>query len=175
MKNLVLALLLTTPYSAFAVTTAYCPRGLGIRVSQVSITKNLPTILRELASPSFPEQNAAVQQSISNLANQPFIQGIFPLVQAKDGRCLYQTPNLAGGKIELYTERGVNTLYLQVPIGPRGILLRSYMHFDLQPGRVVLAATPAGIALAIPRYDYTDYSAGGPLIFIGQSFKTESR
>jgi hypothetical protein len=69
-------------------------------------------------------------------------------------------------KIEIY---GDNKMYVQATLGPRGILSRTYLDIKVLKPDYVQLENEGSVAMAIPRYPYTSYTAGGDLEFIGKS------
>jgi hypothetical protein len=98
---------------------------------------------------------------------------MFSLTRARGGRCRYENNDAQNSeeKIEIYTTRGVDKLYMQTDLGPRGILLRSYANISsMSPTKISFKeGDSASLAMAIPRYPYESYSAGGPLEFVGKA------
>jgi len=72
-------------------------------------------------------------------------------------------------KIEVFSNEGKNKIYIQANIGPRGLLLRVYAEIEsMNTNDIKLSNVPSSMALAIPRYPYQTYSAGGELLFFGK-------
>jgi len=160
--------------SAYAVRVADCPASIKIESSGLRLNRSLQKILGEAAysgNPADlePEETQAITESINNIATTRSVVRVLPLFKAKSGRCRYESG--ARGdmeEVELYTKAGKDTVLVQTKIGPRGILLRLYGKIESLSKTEIKLSPGASMALAIPRYPYTSYEAGGPLVFVGK-------
>ena len=48
--------------------------------------------------------------------------------------------------------------------------MRNYVDLEFVDGTPVPKTGRSGMALAVPRYPYTSYSAGGALVFVGNGY-----
>lgn len=172
--RLVAAVLFFVSISAFAVTVAECPAHLKVTSKKLKIRSTLETVL-EKVGPDLPEeQEDAIGESYENLralkeisVSHDFWPG------SKNGRCQYKKKG--NEKIVLFTEKGVDQVFFQTDLGPRGTLVRAYATVaKVSPQGVELTEEPARIYIAIPRYPYEDYSAGGPLVGVGDAASTDT-
>jgi hypothetical protein len=117
-----------------------------------------------------PETEAALRAAYQNYRATPAVARHWKLTTAENGRCQYKGLNQE--KIELLTQQGQHSAYIQTAIGPRGILVRTYWRvLTVEPKRVSLANDVGSTYFAIPRYPHELYSAGGPLLRIGTARK----
>lgn len=64
----------------------------------------------------------------------------------------------------------MDRLVAESDTGKMGIRIRVYAEVDsISPKEVELSDAGKGLALAIPRGPYKDYSVGGPLVFVGNA------
>jgi hypothetical protein len=161
---------LSLSFNGFAVSVKTCPATVQVSVSKLQITSNPKTVAQETFMEFDKEKSAAIKKVFRNLEKTRAVQRTYYLQEARNGRCVYK--NVGEGddqlKIEIYTSKGFDTLFLQSVIGPQGILLRTYARIT-KFQKDLLEVEGNGIALAIPRVGYTHYSAGGPLVFIGHA------
>lgn len=159
-------------FSAFAVPVKNCPSVLTFAYSDVRLKTTAAELIKSYADglPLEEEEIEAINQTFKNIEGTVKVSRTFELKKAKNGRCAYRGPNKGSNeKIEIYSKGGQDYAILQTDIGPRGILARLYAKLDkLSEESVELKGNSyAGLSLAIPRYPYEDYDAGGNLIFIG--------
>lgn len=157
--------------NAVAVQTADCPEKLSVKATKLDVTMSLKKLLAieaELAE----EQEAAIKTAYEKLSNLDELEASYPLTKKANGRCLYEQSGDGIEKIELYSRGGKDRLYFQVELGrgTRGILARVYAEIEsLSKTKVELVDEEGGLALAIPRYPYQSYSAGGTLQYVGDA------
>ncbi len=157
-----------------AVTTSNCPANLKFTLGQIQTDKSAEDILKEYVEFESSEMSEAIHATMGALAKIPSVSRDFSLDSAKGGKCVYADRVSTNEKIELYTTKGSDRFYTQTQLGPRGILLRAYGKIQsLGKNGLIADSTPVRLALAVPRYPYTSYSAGGPLIFVGEARKME--
>lgn len=154
--------------SAFAINTKDCPSNLQVKAAEISITKSIEQVLKGLESHSDVEEYTdSVKLAHGRIADFDDVSLSDALDKAKNGRCIYQVADSIE-KIELYSKGGVDHIYFQKEVGPRGILVRIYGKIaSLSTDGVELTDQKSGVAMAIPRHPYESYTAGGELIFIG--------
>lgn len=111
----------------------------------------------------------AISKSIDNLAAFQSVSRTFKRSEAKNGKCVYGYENTDMEKVEIYSQGGKDKIYLQTNLGPRGILMRAYASIGSVSPNEITVTGGAGVALAIPRYPYTSYSAGGNLAFVAKA------
>jgi hypothetical protein len=167
--------------TSFAVDTKDCPANLSVSYKDLSVTKSVEEVLEELTESQGQyyrdELGKELGQVFQKLRPISQVNRHFLLESTKKGRCRYQR-DVEFEKAEIYTQKGKTNLLVQTELGPRGILLRTYARVEiLRPTGLVLSKANPGLALAVPRSPYKDYSAGGPLVFIGKvgEFKTSVR
>lgn len=168
MRFLILISLLIAPALSFAVRTAHCPQQIEVRTGNFEITKSFEAILAELYNDA-DLQRENVRQSIQNLMRAGLIARVLPLTQKNNGRCVYGNPRADAENIVIYTTQGRDVFLFQTPIGPDGLLLRAYADVEVHQGKVTAGHRGAGLALAVPRYPYKSYHAGGLLVFFGRA------
>ncbi len=171
MKFLAFAMIISS--QAFAVQVKHCPAKISVEVSDFQVTKSAAAVTVEDDEELNGEQGLAIQAAVKNASATKSIKKSFSLKLAKEGRChYYSEPFEHSQEIDLYTRNGKNTLMVSAAMGPRGILLRTYIPVtSVKDGKITLEKKAAGIALALPRYPYEDYEAGGALVFIGKANK----
>lgn len=162
---LVLALLPTTSQ---AVVTANCPKELQVTVARIELNKSYKQIKNELGSTEEEELNA-LSKTYENLTEASELRLSLPLKTTKGGRCVYKKSNSENEKIELYSTNGKDMLYAQMNIGPRGQMLRAYINVRSYDNHGIETSGSSNLALAVPRFPYKDYSAGGSMAFVGKS------
>ncbi len=176
MKLLVVALLVSL--NSHAVEVRNCPSKLGVAFTNIRVTvtlQNIVTSLTQFGSLE-TEELKALEATYKNLAKNPTVANNYKIVAAKNGQCRYASVlSRAGGSedyVTIYSKGGKDIFMVQNNIGPRGIAVRAYAQIEsLNPGYVKVSTRYPGIALAIPRYPYTDYEAGGALEFVGGTEK----
>jgi len=162
--------------SAFAVSIEDCPENIKVTVSGIEITNSVKNVLKEYDVDEKPDQEKAIRKAFENASETESVKRDFERTLAKDGRCTYSDKEEKDSleKIEIYTTKGQDKLMMQTEIGPRGILLRVYANLTAISADDVALEDKVGIALAIPRYPYESYTAGGPLIYIGKASKAKA-
>jgi len=163
--------------SAFAVSVEDCPENIKVTVSGIEITSTVKNVLKEYGVEGTPEQEKAIRKAFANASDTESVKRDFDLEpKPKNGRCVYSDKEDRDSleKIEIYTTNDQDKLYMQTEIGPRGILLRSYADIKAIAADDVALEDKVGVALAIPRYPYESYTAGGPLIFVGKASKAKA-
>ncbi len=164
--SLVLGCLLAA--ESFAVKVADCPKKITVEASDFRLTKKVDDLIQDDDFGGMPEeQEKAIRTSYKNLSDKEKVSRSFKLKSAKSGRCIYSGTDLE--KIEVFSRSGDDQLYLQTKLGPRGTLLRVYAEVQSLSPEEVKLGKEGRIALAIPRYPYTTYLAGGPLKFVGKA------
>lgn len=154
--------------NAFGVRVANCPKKIAFEASDLKITKSLAATLAEEDS-DVEEQIAAITAAHGTVSNAEELGRTFTLTRAASGRCQYGNTRDVE-KIEIYSTGGEDKIYLQQVIGPRGIVARVYAKIEsLSTRSVELTKEDAGLALGVPRYPYTSYTAGGSLLFVGKA------
>lgn len=153
--------------NAFAVKTADCPDTLQVSVSDLNVTKSLEKLLKDYENDA-DEQIAAVKRAYAKVVDLGNVRRKFPLDEAKNGKCVYRNEGIE--KIEVYSSGGKDKLYLQTKVGPRGILLRTYATVtEVSVDGISVDEDSGGLSLAVPRYPYESYTAGGALHFVGDA------
>lgn len=157
--------------TSFAIPTKDCPTGLMVKVGDLRVTTTVDTILKDRLIDWEPVQVAGAKQALKSM-NQALSKGImvYELRSAKSGKCVYVQNGSSDTqhKAEIFTSRGQNQLYFQTNVGPRGILARVYANIlSVRKDRVQLANTSGKVLMAMPRYPYDSYVAGGDLIPVG--------
>jgi len=162
--------------SAFAVSVEDCPENIKVTISDFEITNSLKNVLKEYDVEGTPEQEKAITKAFENASETKSVKREFTRTKAKSGKCEYSDAEDKESleKIEIYTTKGQDKLLMQTEVGPRGILLRAYANITVIAADDVALEDKVGIALAIPRYPYESYLAGGPLIFIGKAGKAKA-
>lgn len=174
MKTLIaLSLILST--SAFAIDTKNCPGRIAVKLGGFKVTRTPDQVIKAMDG-GFglidQLQAEGIKYSMKVLRMNEGVNEYFTLKQASNGKCVYLNSSAKDSqqKAEIYTSQGVNRMYVQSQIGPRGIMLRTYFQvLSVRPDQVQLTETPAVLALAVPRSPYTSYDAGGPLANVGQA------
>lgn len=161
---LVLALL---PLQSWAVKTAHCPEALTAVAEGFDLRKTAEEIMGETVYEDDIETLQATQESLKYIGETlEEMEVDLALSEAKNGRCLYRGPGHM--RIMISSSKGHDSLMMQMPIGPRGQLLRVYVNnITLDEQGLTLPEGRTAMYLAIPRTPYTDYTAGGPLVKIG--------
>jgi len=163
--------------NAFAVNTKSCPNRLTVSYQNVKLNVSLEDLQSEMGIVGENEEQMKAVENAYNIVDLETPKTVkFDLESAKDGRCTYRRlGDDSIEKIELYTFRKKDgkqdMLMLQTLTGDdtRGILARVYAKLDsVMKSQITVKDAKVGLALAIPRYPYTDYSAGGDLKFIGK-------
>lgn len=175
MKNLfyAAALLLSATFvnsTAGAVATSQCPQRILIDMKDFKVTRSLQYILaNDLYGDPTGSEYEKVKQGLKNVAIHRGVQRLWSITQRENGRCVY-TDGKSYEKAELYTTNGNSVLMIQTDLGPNGVMLRVYASvMSVTPGGIQFSRTSSpGLSLAVPRSSYGHYSAGGPLVFIGQ-------
>ena len=174
MKNLFLLFVLLIS-TAEAVTVSKCPDTLSVKVSGISVDKSLDDIFSDESFLNWnsdevsEEYSNAIEKAYNKAVATTEVERKFSLKQKRHGRCSYQHENTRSNeKIEIYTKGRKDVFYLQIDLESDGILLRNYGKVDLL-SLTAVELSPTGTALAIPRSNYTNFSAGGPLVFIGKA------
>lgn len=166
-------ILLLSPFfaaNAFAVSVKECPAQIELRYTDFQVTSSLEKIFEELGGIEALEEEEmqAVRIAVDNVKRSDRIERKFALEKGKSGRCVYSSSDDIE-RAEIYTTRGQDMLWVQTNVGPRGILLRVYAKLDsVRKDKISLETESPGMALAIPRWPYENYRAGGPLVFIGR-------
>lgn len=181
MKNILLTGLSTfvtmVAMESGAVTTGQCPNSVDVVMKNLKVTVSAKQLNYDFGLTSAePEEANAINESLKNVAKSPTITRSFKIDRRQNGVCTYRGKD-AIEKAELYTKNSRTIFLFQVNIGPRGILLRSYTEVrDLSPASITFNS-PVSLALAVPRWPYTTYDAGGSMGFIGQTadFKVVAR
>lgn len=161
--------------AAQAVTVSKCPATLGVKVSGITLNKSLDDVFSD---ENFLDQNSdelsdefsnGIEVAYNNAQATSEVERKFALKQKRNGRCSYRSEDeRSNEKIEIYTKARKDVFYLQSDLNSRGILLRNYGKVDLL-SLTAVELSSTGTALAIPRSNYTDYRAGGPIVFIGKA------
>lgn len=159
--------------NAFAVATKDCPSRLTVSYEKIKLTVSLKDLQKEIGwTDSAEEQMRAIEKAYNLVERSDEVTRQFDLDEVKSGRCVYRGEGDDSiEKAELYTTRKQHFLMLQTKVGKdtRGILARVYAKVDsISKEEIELQGGKAGLALAIPRYPYTSYYAGGDLKFIGK-------
>lgn len=173
MKSLFALLLLSL--NSYAVEVRNCPAKIALNYSGFETSVTLNHVLKEMNQFGAieSEELEAIQTSWNNLSQTKNISRVFTLSAASSGSCRYKTSS--DESVRIYTNSGKDILMVQTEMGPRGILLRAYAEITkMTPTWITLSKTAPGMGLAVPRYPYTSYSAGGGLYFIGSVTKFET-
>jgi hypothetical protein len=169
MKKILFCLFVTV--NAFAVETQECPSSISFNESEFSVWKTADQVFYTLGGKENlePEEIQAVTTALENTKNSKKISRSFDLFSASSGRCIYKEKESVE-RIQIYTEKKQDMMMIQTEIGPRGILLRTYAKIaSMTPAKIVLLEEKQSIALAVPRYPYESYSAGGGLANVGKA------
>jgi hypothetical protein len=175
MKALVLILGALTAQAASAVTTANCPGSVKIEFTQVSLNRSAEQVIQELEQTQYLDEDDKdnVRAAVENVRTLGDTVRLLALDSAKSGRCAYGHNRHNFDGAEIYTKKdanGVKTdrLLVEVPVGPKGAVLRLYGIVEtFSKTEVKIKSGRASVALALPRTPYGHYSAGGPVIFVG--------
>ncbi len=159
--------------TALAVNVKDCPANLRVQYSDLYVSKTIEAVIEEVTVGDDTKIANEVEEAFKNVTRVNNVSEMMNLSKAQKGRCTYENGK-DNEKAELYTSKGRTQLLVQTNLGPRGFLLRVYAGVDgVKPTGLTLAKSRPGLALAIPRSGYDDYSYGGPLAFIGKVEKFE--
>lgn len=172
MKLVVLLSTLLAGLNVFAVTVKDCPKKLTVGYADVYVQKTLQYVYdhANLSAQNGDEKEiASVTKAFNNLGTKKTVVSL-PLTRAKNGRCEYYNKGQSNREqIVLYSSKGKDIIMVDAPtLGERGELVRVYGTIIDMSANGLEVSKKAGLALAVPRTPYKDYSAGGDLVFIGQ-------
>ncbi len=156
-------------FNAFAINVKDCPAQLTVSFSDLTVSVPQDQLLSKLGRLNELEaiEVSALQDTYRVLDANFSSESVLKLTRANAGRCVYRGAD-HDVKAEIYTRLGVDTFFIQNHAGPRGIMVRVYAKLaELSPVQLSLKAGDSRFALAIPRYPYRSYSAGGALEFVG--------
>lgn len=156
--------------NAFAIDTKNCPSRLTIHAEGLAVSQTEKFVVDHSGLEDYEDDVRLVKSAYSTLKNTREVVRSFPLSRRGSGRCIYEANRRSQEKIEVYTKRGRDQLFLQAGLGnAKGILVRVYANLDRFTSNDVVVSEPNGMAMAIPRSIYKDYSAGGELVFVGNA------
>lgn len=157
--------------TAHAVSVDDCPSRIHVELGRMTVTQSEDNVLGELDQSGIEdEKKDAVKGLMAQLPQATYTMD-FSYERGASGRCTYKNMNVTGTqeKAVLYTQGGKNILKVQTTAAALGILVRAYITVqEVTTDGLYLAETDPGLAIAVPRSLYKNYSAGGPLVFVGK-------
>lgn len=174
-----LALAALTSTSAFAVKIENCPKRIEVVYSDFRTNKTA----RDICADGYLDEKCdQVVQAFENLVKSIDLRHDLKLVKAAKAHCHYAAYATSDAEYptvtaEIYTKgkkKPDRKDYLKIEdrrLGPGGIELWIYATIATMSSTELTlnAEREPGIALAIPRDSYDSYSAGGPLVFVGNA------